>query len=133
MSVEKSSEGNIVSALALEMRRSITALAGPRGWSETRERWIERAARRAGITYRQAKSLFYGECPDPRASVVERVRDAAARLARKEAVDLASKFETIAMAINATDENFHRETVAALVDAARLLRGLDRAGNNGEG
>lgn len=132
MSVEKSSEGNVVSALALEMRRSIAALAGARSFTETRERWLERAARRAGISFRTAKALFYQEQRDPRASVVERVRDAAQRLAKQEAADLASRFETIAAALDARDQDFHSDDVAALVGAARALRGLDRARDRGE-
>lgn len=36
-------------------------LAGPRGWHDTRESWLARGARRAGITLRRAKALFYAE------------------------------------------------------------------------
>lgn len=62
--------------VAAEMKQSIVLLAGPRQSSDTRESMISRAARRAGISFRQAKSFFYGESTDPRASVVERVRAA---------------------------------------------------------
>lgn len=68
--------------IAIEMRDAINALAGERAWNETRERWLERAARRGNVSYRQAKSLFYGE-GNPRAETVERVR-AAVRNRRKE-------------------------------------------------
>jgi tetrahydromethanopterin S-methyltransferase subunit G len=62
------------------MRQSIITLAGERAWSETRQRWLERAARRAGISYRAAKGLFYGEPHEPRAGVVESVRRAVERM-----------------------------------------------------
>lgn len=66
-----------------EMRESIVFLAGQRDLHATRESWLAVAARKAGITRRQAKSLFYGESPDPRASIVERVRAARGRMANE--------------------------------------------------
>lgn len=62
--------------VAAEMKEAMTVLAGQRLPSDTRESMLARAARRAGISYRQAKTFFYGESTDPRASVVERVRAA---------------------------------------------------------
>lgn len=62
--------------VASEMKHSMMVLAGPRLPSDTRESMLARAARRAGISFRQAKTFFYGEASDPRASVVERVRAA---------------------------------------------------------
>ena len=63
-----------MAALADEMHDAIVSLAGERGWSETREAWIARAARRAGISVRAAKSFFYKEAANPAALTVERVR-----------------------------------------------------------
>lgn len=48
------------------MRELIAAVAGPREWSDTRQSWLSRAARRSGLTYRTIKSLWYGEIDDPR-------------------------------------------------------------------
>lgn len=62
--------------VALEMKQSIVLLAGTRQPEDTRESMIARAARRAGISFRQAKSFFYGETTNPRSGVVERVRAA---------------------------------------------------------
>ena len=62
--------------VASEMKRSIVLLAGPRQDTDTRESMIARAARRAGISFRQAKTFFYGETTNPRFKVVERVRAA---------------------------------------------------------
>lgn len=68
-------------ALSLEMRTAIADLGGPRCDGDTRERVIDRAARRAGISFRTAKALFYGEMTNPRATTVERVRAALSRRA----------------------------------------------------
>ena len=62
--------------VAAEMKRSIVTLAGPRQDTDTRESMIARAARRAGISFRQAKTFFYGETTNPRFGVIERVRAA---------------------------------------------------------
>jgi len=62
--------------VAAEMKQSIVLLAGPRQETDTRESMIARAARRAGISFRQAKTFFYGETTNPRVRVVERVRAA---------------------------------------------------------
>jgi hypothetical protein len=79
MERESSSRNWEMSQIVVEMREAIIELAGDRGVFDSRALWLERAARLAGITPRMAKRLFYGECADPKASVVERVRAARAR------------------------------------------------------
>ena len=61
-----------------EMSKAIAALAGPRGWNDTREAAIARAARKAGIEYGPAKRLYYKEIPERalRYWLVEKVRQA---------------------------------------------------------
>ena len=59
-----------------EMRNAIVTLAGERRWHDTRESWLAGAARKAGISYRQAKAFFYGEARNPSVATVERVRAA---------------------------------------------------------
>lgn len=56
---EKSSE-------ARTMRELVASVAGPREWSDTRQSWLARAARRSGLTYRTMKALWYGEIDDPK-------------------------------------------------------------------
>jgi hypothetical protein len=53
----------------------------------------------------------------------------AAELARKEASELASRFESLAGSINANAKitNVYSDEVAALIQAAQRLRGVDRA------
>lgn len=122
MSVEKCSE--------FALRDLVAAVAGPRQWSDTRQSWLARAGRRAKINYRTVKALFYNEITDPHHPSAKRLRDAAAELGYSEAQDLAQRFETMARALDAADEDFHRADCAALIDAARALRGLSRARND---
>lgn len=110
---------------SVRMRELVAAVAGPRQWSDTRESWLGRAARRAGITFRQAKALFYGEITDPNHRSARLMRDAA---------ELAGQYETIARSMHATDPDFYREQVLALLDVARAIRGVgDAGGHEGEG
>lgn len=37
----------------------VAAVAGPREWNDTRERWLDRAARRLNFTYARTRALFY--------------------------------------------------------------------------
>lgn len=47
---------------AIELAREMLCeLAGPRGWHDTRESWLARGARRAGLTLRRARAIFYQE------------------------------------------------------------------------
>ena len=66
-------------SIALQMQRDIKLLAGPRRSGDNHESMIARAARAAGISYRQAKTFFYGESDDPRSKSVEAVRAAVAK------------------------------------------------------
>lgn len=115
---------------AVDWKRAIEIIAAPYGAGDTRESYIARAARRAGITYRQARSLFYRETTDPKYSVACKVQSAAAK-ARQEAIDLASRFEEISEALRATDQDFYSPQIVELVGAARALRGTNRPRNRG--
>lgn len=120
------SDGKRKMSRAVVWAAEIRVIAGPVMPGDTRESWLARAARKAGITYRQCKALFYSETVDPKHSVASGVLEAAAK-AREEARALAAQFETIAGSLNAKDPDFHSEDVLALIDTARTLRGLDRA------
>ena len=81
---EKFSNGiGAMSALAAEMRGAIIELAGNPAVFDTRDRWLEKAARAAGISRRMAKSFFYSERTNPSAEVVESVRAALRNLRTK--------------------------------------------------
>ena len=38
----------------------VAAIAGERGWGDTRESWIGKAALRLGFSYPRTRSIFYG-------------------------------------------------------------------------
>lgn len=103
------------------MRELVAAVAGQREFSDTRESWLNRAARRAGISFRSVKGIFYGEIADPRHPAVQLLQHAASRRAGA----VAGRFEAIARGMETTDADFYREDIAALVHTARRLRGLD--------
>jgi len=116
---EKFSGGvRVVSEVAMEMRRAIIGLAGNREVFDSRERWLDRAARAAGITRRMAKSFFYCECADPKASIVDRVREAieknkaedaeAVTAARIEYQELLERVARLEAALVVQDADFHR-------------------------
>jgi hypothetical protein len=113
----------------MPMQKLVAAVAGPREWGDTRQSWIARAARRANVSYRQARAIFYGEINDPEHKAVRRMREAAGR---HEARQLASLFEAAAFGAQQRDADFHSEDVSALLHAARALRGLDRSGTGEE-
>jgi hypothetical protein len=77
------SKAKAMSELAIEMKTGIIKLAGERSWGETRERWLEKAAGAAGISYRAARSLFYGSPHRPGSETVDSVRAAVARMERE--------------------------------------------------
>ena len=113
---------------SLRMRELIAAVAGPKGWDETRERWLERASRKAGITYRAAKAIFYSEIADPEHRAVRRLA-AAARLREKERqarADTATsigKLVALRASLAAIDPEFHREAIGQLDEAIRVMGG----------
>ena len=110
------------------MRELVEAVAGPRLTNDTRESWLHRAARLAGTTYRQAKALFYSEITDPHHPTVTKFKEAAGK---HEARNMAQQFERLAVALDHRDADFHGPEIAALLGAARALRGMDRTGDNG--
>ena len=59
-----------------ELHDGLIRLAGVRAWSDTRESWLARAARKAGIPPRTARAIFYREIKDPKWSVVTAIRSA---------------------------------------------------------
>lgn len=109
------------------MRELIAAVAGPILPTDNRESWLRRAARNAGASYRSTKALFYGEISDPYHRTVTQFKEAAGRY---EARNLAAQFDSLAAALRHRDQDFHQSDIDTLIGAARLLRGLDRAGTD---
>src|SRR4051812_40038580 len=98
--VEKSDRNRVVQR-TLDWQTYIGQVAGPMQSSDTRESWLARAARKSRVSYRQIKALWYGQTTDPRTSTALGVLTAAEK-ARKEASEQASRFESLAGAMNAS-------------------------------
>jgi hypothetical protein len=111
------------------MREEIAILAGPKGWGDTRERWLERAADKLdNVSYRMVRGFFYDEITDDNHWAAIEIRRAVARIeAQREAADLAAQLETIMGRLNVTDPNFHQPTIEALAGTLRKLRGESSA------
>lgn len=140
--LEKSSGGvRILSAVAIEMREAIIKLAGSPAWFDRRERWLERAARAAKISYRSAKSLFYCEAENPGSETVEKVRAALAEreaarrteeaAARDEYQQLVARISRLESRLDQEDADFHRPQIDALRGSLRMARGEDRTVDQG--
>lgn len=126
---QKSCGDEVVSQIAVELREGIVELAGERTWAETRERWLDRAARRAGISFRSAYAIFYQQVTVPRAETVERVRLAIKKKrerdeasARREAEDFIARLEAVERYIRTVDPDYagpHADGYRAARDQAR--------------
>lgn len=104
-----------------KMRDLVIAVGGPIGALENRKSWLARVAERAGLSVRVVKAAFYEE--QLSAETKHKLRLAAGK---HEAENLAVQFEHLAQSLNVRDQDFHGEDIAALVYAARALRGLGR-------
>lgn len=67
-----------------EAREMLSVIAGPRAWSDTRERWIERGARICGFPYPRARSIYYMRAKVTAAEWVTLQRFAALKNAEKQ-------------------------------------------------
>lgn len=116
----------------LGVRELIAAVAGQPSWSDNRQSWLARAARRAGISHRQAKALFYGEITDPHHKSARLMRDAAERFTSVYQRQCEHQREQLArelaltLALLGPDHPAVR-AAAAVLGAAREVRGGDDA------
>jgi hypothetical protein len=138
---DKSAE---VKMIQTDWRREVVWVCGPILETDTRESWFGRGVERINrlfgrkpgqpdiVGWRQLKGLFHREVTDPKHSIGERVKIAAAE-ARKEALQHAAQIESLVSRMQHTDEDFYREEVNAHLHALRQVRGLDRARDHKEG
>jgi hypothetical protein len=70
---EKFSEGADMHS-SINPRDALSRLVEPKAF-DTREHWLDAVARKAGISYRAAKGIFYGEITDPEHRAYRRVTD----------------------------------------------------------
>lgn len=120
---------NVMNAIAnVNWKDEIGVIAGPFQPTDTKQSWLSRAARKANVSVRYITSLYYGHVKDPRFSVASSVLSAAelARIeaTRREAAQLASRFEITAEGLNAKDADFFGAEINSLLDAANRLRSM---------
>ncbi len=96
-----------------DLRDWIAAVAGPRGWGDTRESWLGRAARRLDLPARRVRALFYGEARRIDAAEYLTIKARAQNLAQA-ALETAIHAQTAELAALATD----RLVAMAVADGA---------------
>ena len=119
------SDEKIVMNRTIDWQSEIAVIAGPYGRNETRESWLQRAARNSRSTFWHIKSLWYGELKDPKYSVAFKILSAADQARKREMqrnVEKASALYLLhAQRLEAIDPDFHREQIDVLVGAARII------------
>lgn len=110
------------------VRKEIAIVAGPREWGDTRESWLAKVCKRVPtVSYRTVRGLWYGEISNSDHWAARDIRRAAALIeGRKEAAALADQYKTLIAGLNASDPDFHRETISQLVDALVSAGLVDR-------
>ena len=135
MALEKSPQElgiSFVSAVA-EAAFRLRRIAEPCPVGDRVKAAIMRAARRSGLPVSRVEHLWYGEAKLVRAEEMDAIRRAdVARQkqedsTREQVKSLGSLFAGIAAHLLETDPEFHGESIAALVDAARALGAGDSA------
>ncbi|MCK1274139.1 hypothetical protein IVB46_02645 [Bradyrhizobium sp. 61] len=120
---------------AINWPDEIGIIAGPFGGN--RKSWLARAARHAGVTYRQIKALYYGEHDDPRHSVgmklLAAAQEARIQRAKCDALNVAEFFSRHAQALASVNPDLDRKRIDEFVSAARAIGGGDRTGDSSEG
>jgi hypothetical protein len=112
----------------MSARQAMIDLVGVPPQHGEQPRWLANVAKKIGASYRTARSLWNDEIknPDQHWAVKRLRREAELAKARREADALASQFESIAGSLNAKDQDFYSADIAALIDAARVIRNVDR-------
>lgn len=116
----------------MSAREALINLAGrPPAYGE-QPRWLQYVAKLAGITPRTARSLWNDEikkADHQGMKLVHRALEDRQRIeeARRDAATVADIFHRHAQALVAIDPDFHRPTIDAFVEAARVIGRRDRA------
>ncbi len=124
--MSESSNENCVMYRTFGWKELIEEIAGPAPSYGGQARWFFKAATECKLSARQVEALWREECKDPKISIGIKVLAAAVR-ARKEANELATRFENAAGALSAKDKDFFGSDILFLIEQARRLRGMGRA------
>lgn len=118
----------------MSAREAMITLAGRPPMHGELPRWLEHVARKVGITFRTARSLWLGEINDPEHWAAAKVRrEAEVAEARKELAALANKFTSIAGGMRVQDEDFYSPQIDRLERLVRIIGALDSPGTKGAG
>lgn len=113
--------------LSMSVRSALITIAGGKPAHGELPRWLGDIAKKVGISYRTARSLWNDEISNPDHLAARAVRDAAeAILAEKEREQHAAQYDTLVARLASSDEDFHREDISAILHAAHLLRQMAR-------
>ena len=96
----------------------IRRAAEPRPVGDSVKAAISRAARKLGLTFSRAKSIWYGEAHRIDANEMDALRKQA------------GIYEAVAFNLRVQDEDFHRAQIDALEHVARVLRNMGRTGDS---
>jgi hypothetical protein len=117
--------------IAVNWQAEIGSIAGPFSPNDTKQSWLNRAAKRCGVSLRYITSLYYGHTKDPKYSIAQSILSAAdrARLekAKEDIKNVAQAYSAHAASLERIDPDFYCDQINALVNAARILGGRDRA------
>jgi hypothetical protein len=116
------------------MRKEIAILAGPRGWDDNRESWLNKASKAVPtVTYRTVKALWYGEIKDPDNHWAAReIRRAVAVIeGQREQARVARQLEGLLAGPDSTNPALDRASIASLLSTLRAMRGQDSTGTGG--
>jgi hypothetical protein len=73
---------NLSSDAKEKHRKWLEIVAGPqRSWGDSRDNWLERAADEAGISFRKARAIFYGEIIDAEHPDIRKLKEVATQRA----------------------------------------------------
>jgi hypothetical protein len=110
---------------AVNWADEIGAIAG--SFDGNRKSWLARAARTAGVTFRQVKALYYGEIDDPRHSVATSILTAAEEARIRETQSnarlVADYLTRYAQTASATDADFNGPQIDAALSVLRQIGG----------
>jgi hypothetical protein len=112
----------------MSAREAMISLAGrPPSYGE-QSRWLSDVAKRAGITFRTARSLWLGEISKEDHLAMKRLKEQAQiEEARREVRQLAVQYAQLAGGMRAEGQNLFSAEIDRLERIARILGGLDRA------
>src|SRR6188768_2488121 len=132
MSAEKSWENTRTFPITVgDAAAALRELAEPSALGDRIKAAIDRAARRAGLSYWRAFDIWYGKARRIEPSEIDAIEDALLKrrkeVTRNELHDLRTRLARLEALLVQTDEEFHRPELDRLRSPDGGLGGMDRA------